>query len=81
MVQDAVSAGFDFNGVINGVKASVHHGPHNNYNELIRTKIYEWKRQNPDYTPEQAKSFLEHLAKRLKPMIQNNPEKVNHIKL
>ena len=32
VVQDAVSAGFDFNGVINGIKANAHHGPHNNYN-------------------------------------------------
>lgn len=64
VVQDAVSAGFDFNGVSNGVKAIYHHGPHADYTMKIRQMIRNFQSRNPDYTPEQAKEFLESVAQR-----------------
>lgn len=69
VVQDAVVAGFDFNGIINGVKAITHHGSHPKYTESIRQRILDWSKANPNYTPEEAKSFLEGLAKNLKDQI------------
>ena len=72
VVQDAVAAGFDFNGVINGVQAAKNHGPHNKYTNMVEGLINSFKKQNPDYTPEQAKVFLEKLAGDLKKDIQNN---------
>ena len=72
VVQDAVAAGFDFNGVVNGVQATKHHGPHNEYTKMVRRALDDFKKTYPDYTPEQAKVFLENLAGDLKKNIQNN---------
>ena len=69
VVQDAVAAGFDFNGIQNGIKALINHGPHPKYTESIRKAISDWKIQNPNYTPEQAKSFIESLAGNIKKQI------------
>ena len=69
VVQDAVAAGFDFNGIQNGIKALKNHGPHSKYTESIRKAIGDWKNQNPDYTPEQAKAFIESLAGNIKKQI------------
>ena len=45
------------------------HGPHSKYTESIRKAIGDWKNQNPDYTPEQAKAFIESLAGNIKKQI------------
>ena len=78
VVQDAVSAGFDFNGAINGVKAVKYHGPHINYTNEIEDKINEWQNMHPNYTPEQAKSFLESMASRYKDIINKNGGRVEN---
>lgn len=66
VVQDAVSAGFDFNGAINGVKAVKNHGPHLDYTQKIRTLLDDFIELHPNYTPEDAKNFLESVAKKYK---------------
>ena len=58
VVQDAVSAGFDFNGAVNGVEAVIHHGSHFDYTDKINDLLHEYQKRNPNYTPEQAKDFF-----------------------
>ncbi len=43
---------------------------------MVEGLINSFKKQNPDYTPEQAKVFLEKLAGDLKKDIQNNKNKL-----
>lgn len=61
-VKKAVIGGFDFNGVINGVKAKSHHGPHKKYTEMVRKKINDIAASNKNCTPEEAKALLEEVA-------------------
>ena len=77
VVQDAVSAGFDFNGAINGVQAIKHHGPHSQYTKKIQEMISSWQERNPNYTPKQAKKFLESIANQYKKQIQKNGGDIN----
>lgn len=71
-MKDAVVAGFDFNGVANGVPAVKYHGPHNEYTNRIEQSIIEWKRENPNYTPQQAREFIEDLANQNKRIIEEH---------
>jgi hypothetical protein len=75
VVQDAVAAGFKFNDEINGiavkaVSAGGQHAKHDNYTKQIFKKLDEWKTSNPEYTPGQAKEFLEDFTGQLKQQIQ-----------
>ena len=62
VVKSAVTAGFDFNGAINGIEVMQHHGSHQKYTEAIRARIKKWKEKNKNYTPEKAKDFIEELT-------------------
>ncbi|MBQ2844227.1 MAG: AHH domain-containing protein [Alistipes sp.] len=62
VVKSAVTAGFDFNGTINGIEVMQHHGSHQKYTEAIRTRIKNWMEDNKNYTPEDAKDFIEELT-------------------
>ncbi len=62
VVKSAVTAGFDFNGAINGIEVMQHHGSHQKYTEAIRTRIKNWMEKNKNYTPEDAKDFIEELT-------------------
>ncbi len=78
MVQDAVEAGFDFNGVKNGIgldkftKAAGEgvHANHPNYTKQLEQKITEWANQNKNFTPDQAKKYLEGFVDKVKNQIQ-----------
>lgn len=60
LVQDAVGAGFQFNGKTNGRALEQKlHGSHGNYSDFVNGQINAWATKNKGYTPEQAKSFLE----------------------
>ena len=57
---DAVGAGFEFNGKVNGRALEQKlHGSHGNYSEFVNGKINAWAAENKGYTAEQAKSYLE----------------------
>ena len=62
VVKSAVTAGFDFNGAINGIEVMQHHGSHKKYTEAIQTRIKKWEGDNKNYTPEDAKDFIEKLT-------------------
>ncbi|AWM14185.1 hypothetical protein DI487_10210 [Flavobacterium sediminis] len=75
VVQKAVDAGFDFNGVVNGigVKALNEGGTHANhptYTKQILENLTKWSKENVNYTGEQAKEYLEKFAGKLKDKIQ-----------
>lgn len=57
------------------------HGPHHNYTAGIQKKIDLWRKQNPDYTPEQARAFLERIARDAKKAIKENEGVVNTVQL
>lgn len=68
-------AGFDFNGKGNGllVKAGKgSHTRHDAYTKAIERKINDFVKKNPDYKPEDAKEFLEGLAKQARETIKKN---------
>jgi len=81
VVQDAVAAGFSFNGKKNGLAVAGNHGPHSAYTESIRNRIDAWKESNSDYTPEQAKKFMEKLANEARQRIQKNGGDVKNTQL
>lgn len=81
VVQDAVAAGFEFNGKRNGIAVGKHHGSHSNYTNSINDRISKWQRDNPDYTPEQAKSFIENLSDQARTKIQQNGGDVKRTQL
>lgn len=62
VVKSAVTGGFDFNGAINGIEVMQHHGSHPKYTEAIRKRIKTWMEDNKNYTPEDAKDFIEELT-------------------
>ena len=68
----SVIGGFDFNGVINGVKARRYHGPHKEYTEMIRNYINNLDKNFNNCSPEEAKALLEEVAKIFKNTINNN---------
>ena len=61
VAQAALMAGFDFNSKTNVwlLKKSEHLKAHDVYNELLTERLETWAIQNPGFTPEQAKAFLE----------------------
>lgn len=80
VVQDAVAAGFDFNGVVNGIAVKAGHGPHSKYTDQLRSRIDEWAAQNPNFTPEQAKDFITDLSGQAKRILgEQSGKKVNGV--
>ena len=82
LVKDAVLAGFDFNGKSNGllVKAGKgYHSRHDAYTKAIENKINDYLKTNPNYKPEDAREFLEGLAKKASEAIKKNGDSVNNI--
>ena len=80
VVQDAVGAGFEFNGKINGLMVKSGkgwHTRHDNYTDNIEDIITAWANKNKGYKPSEAKAFLESLAQQAKERIKNNGGKVN----
>ena len=75
VAQDAVNAGFDFNGAVNGIgltkvaEGGVH-ANHPNYSEQIGEALNKFATDNKGYSPEDAKNFLEGLVGKLKNQIQ-----------
>ena len=61
-MQSVVTAGFDFNGAINGIEVMQHHGSQAKYTETIRKRIKIWMEDNKNYTPKDAKDFIEELT-------------------
>jgi hemerythrin-like domain-containing protein len=77
VVQDAVEAGFDFNGIANGigvdklVKGVGEHANHPKYTDQIGEVLNKWKTDmGKKYTPEKAREFLKGYANKLKQQIQ-----------
>lgn len=61
VAQAAVVGGFDFNGKKNGalLNHQEHAGGHDEYNERIMQEMDHFAEQNPGYTPQQARDFVE----------------------
>ena len=64
VVKSAVTGGFDYNGAINGIEVMQHHGSHQKYTEAIQKEIIEWESKNTNYTPKEAKEYMESLAEK-----------------
>ncbi len=45
-----------------GIEVMQHHGSHKKYTEAIQTRIKKWMDDNKNYTPEDAKDFVEELT-------------------
>lgn len=71
-VKKAVIGGGDFNGVINGVKAKRHHGPHKKYTEMAREYINIIAHKNANCSTEEAKALLEGVANKFRNTINEN---------
>ena len=79
-MQDAVAAGFKFNDEVNGiavkaVKEGGEHANHPAYNKQLAAKINAWADKQKDYTPEQAKEYVEGLAGQLKTSVKELTDK------
>src|SRR6266849_4260520 len=61
VAQAAVVGGYDFNGKKNGrlLNHAEHAGGHDEYNQMITAEMDQFARDNPSYTPKQARDFLE----------------------
>ncbi|MDR7130070.1 RHS repeat-associated protein [Algoriphagus sp. 4150] len=78
LVQDAVSAGFEFNGEINGIAVkrfrlaenAGQHANHPAYTDQIRIALDRFTKDNKNYTPGQAREFLEDFSGQLRNQIQ-----------
>ncbi len=75
IVQKAVDAGFDFNGITNGIgvkalKEGGQHANHPSYTKNVLNQIEEWATANPNYTGEDAMNYLNELSGDLKTLIQ-----------
>lgn len=78
VVADAVAAGFDFNGSINGigvmpVSAGGEHSKHDRYTDQITNFLNEWAGQAKKdgiYSPEAAKAKLEDISNQLKSQVE-----------
>ena len=82
VVQDAVEAGFDFNGLVNGKGLSsignppIHRGSHPDYTSLVETKIQNWfntANNAGNYSADAAKTFMDGLTNNIKQVIDANP--------
>lgn len=92
VVQKAVSDGLDFNSSSNGIPLekykvgppeSGRHGPHPNYNKQINDHLNWWKEQpqNLNYTPTDAKEYIQDLIENIRNQIENSSEKINLLDL
>jgi hypothetical protein len=93
VVKKAVEAGFDFNGISNGLALEKfakstgrgRHGPHPNYTEQIRQALANFVKNNPGYTPNDAKQLMEVIIngnssyKGLKRAINESTIKINEL--
>lgn len=61
VVGAAIEAGMDMNSKINGIALTkaVHTGSHPNYTRAVQDQLTNWMNANPNFTPQQAKSFIE----------------------
>jgi hypothetical protein len=83
------------NGAINGIPLEKYidatgagrHGPHGDYTDQIRQALINFEKNNPGYTPTDAKQFLEILAngnasyKGLRKTIDSTTGRINLLKL
>ncbi|MBT2563802.1 AHH domain-containing protein [Pedobacter sp. ISL-68] len=97
VVQDAVNAGFEFNTAVNGIALKKYtkageavvdggvHANHPNYTKQIRKALNDFSKANKNYTPAQAKEFLNDLVGELKSIIKKESidggKKINDIKI
>ena len=91
MVKKAVEAGFDFNGTTNGLAVEKfvkttgvgRHGPHPNYTKQLTEHLDWWSRQpgNVNFTPSDAKTYLEALTNNVKGKINTSTGKINDLSL
>lgn len=89
VVKRAVEGGFDFNGAMNGLAIEKYskstglgrHGPHPNYTEQIRQALDDWAELTTNYTPKQAKEFLEIITADIKNTINTTTAKINVLNL
>ncbi|HEX8549533.1 MAG TPA: RHS repeat-associated core domain-containing protein [Cytophagaceae bacterium] len=75
VVQDAVDAGFDFNGIENGmaltkVAEGGVHANHPRYTQQIRNALNQFANSNKAYTPAEAMEFLKDYSQQVKKQIQ-----------
>jgi len=86
VVQKAAYAGFHMNSKKNGRAMSKFvkgtgdgiHGPHPAYNKYIEKSFVEFKKKYNNFTPEQAKNFLENeLIPKLEGLINDIPDGMN----
>ncbi|REE01790.1 hypothetical protein [Marinoscillum furvescens] len=90
-MKKAVEAGFDFNGTTNGLAiekfvkktGTGRHGPHPKYTDQLRGHLDWWARQpgNANFTPDDAKTYLDALANNLKTKINTSSLKINDLAL
>jgi hypothetical protein len=93
-IEEAIRKGFAFNGKINGralerysSKVRTNAGPkgrhasHPNYTKQIEAKITSYIGQNSNYSPAQAKNFLEELSQKIDTKIDSTSVKINKIDL
>ena|GEM_PF-6884977 len=87
VVNDAIEAGFDFNGINNGIALpeTVHKGSHAKYTAQVREQIKKWEIQNPNHSQEEAKNFIQNLSEQLKEQInkeiKKSEKKINEAKV
>jgi len=89
VVKKGVEGGFDFNGATNGLAIEKYskstglgrHGPHPNYTTQIRQALDDWAEITPNYTPQQAKEFLEIITADIKNTINTTTVKINELNL
>lgn len=62
VVQAAVTAGFDINGVLNGIAASrnTHLVGHREWNIMVMDALRNWAERHPGYTNQEARQYIEH---------------------
>ncbi|SHI02911.1 RHS repeat-associated core domain-containing protein [Chryseolinea serpens] len=89
VVKKAVEGGFEFNTSKNGLAiekfvkstGAGRHGPHPQYTEQIRKALNDWAEATPNYTPAQAKEFLDGLTDDIKNTINTTTGKINELNL
>ncbi|UWP97180.1 AHH domain-containing protein (plasmid) [Aliiroseovarius crassostreae] len=58
VVQAALEAGFDFNGVENGMNVDAQAGSHGRRTGRLAGRLADFARDNPSYSPQEALSFV-----------------------
>jgi len=83
-IEAAKEAGFKFEGKENIAEGlskfskqsgKGQHGPHPEYTKEIARQLAEFRKDNPNATPEEAAQFVRGLVKQTKETIANNPDK------